>query len=114
MALGQMEWAALKEERITIIQTFCDLIISGLIGLRPMPDNSLVINPLLSDNTWNYFCLDNILYHGKIITVIYDKTGKKYNKGKGLQVLIDGKSGQGAAFFQKGGHFFGEFWEFFF
>lgn len=71
--------------------TFCDLIISGLIGLRPQPDNSLVINPLLPDNTWEYFCLDNILYHGKIITVMYDKTGKKYNKGKGLKVFVDGK-----------------------
>lgn len=71
--------------------TFCDLIISGLIGLRPQPDNSLVLNPLLPDNTWEYFCLDNILYHGKIITVMYDKTGKKYNKRKGLIVWVDGK-----------------------
>jgi hypothetical protein len=71
--------------------TFCDLIISGLIGLRPQPDNSLIINPLLPDNTWEYFCLDNILYHGKIITIMYDKTGKKYNKGKGFKVWIDGK-----------------------
>jgi|WetSurMetagenome_2_1015567.scaffolds.fasta_scaffold01189_13 hypothetical protein len=71
--------------------TFCDLIISGLIGLRPQPDNSLIINPLLPDNTWEYFCLDNILYHGKIITIMYDKTGKNYNKGKGFKVWIDGK-----------------------
>lgn len=69
--------------------TFCDLIISGLIGLRPQPDNSLIINPLIPDNTWEYFCLDNILYHGKIITVMYDKTGKKYKSGKGLKVWID-------------------------
>lgn len=71
--------------------TFCDLIISGLIGLRPQPDNSLIINPLLPEGTWEYFCLDNILYHGKIITVMYDKTGKKYGKGKGFFILVDGK-----------------------
>jgi hypothetical protein len=71
--------------------TFCDLVISGLIGLRPQPGNSLVINPLLPENTWDYFCLDNILYHGRIITVMYDKTGKKYNKGKGFRVFSDGK-----------------------
>ena len=71
--------------------TFCDLIITGLIGIRPQPDNSLVINPLLPDNTWKYFCIDNILYHGKIITVLYDETGKRYNRGRGMQVLSDGK-----------------------
>ena len=71
--------------------TFCDLIITGLIGFRPQPDNSLVINPLIPNNVWEYFCLDNILYHGKIITVLYDKTGKRYKMGNGLRVFIDGK-----------------------
>ena len=69
--------------------TFCDLIITGLIGFRPQPDNSLVINPLIPNNVWEYFCLDNILYHGKIITVLYDKTGKRYKMGNGLRVFIE-------------------------
>ena len=71
--------------------TFCDLVITGLIGLRPQPDNSIIVNPLLPDNRWDYFCLDNILYHGKIVTIFYDKTGKKYKRGKGLYVLVNGK-----------------------
>jgi hypothetical protein len=71
--------------------TFCDLVITGLIGIRPQSGNGLIINPLLPENGWEYFCLDNILYHGKILTVFYDKTGKKYKKGKGFFVLIDGK-----------------------
>jgi len=70
--------------------TYCDLIISGLIGIRPQEDNSLVINPLISDNTWNYFCLDNLKYHGHAITVFYDKTGKRYKNGKGFFVFVDG------------------------
>lgn len=69
---------------------FGDHIISGLIGLRPQNGNELVINPLLPDNTWDYFCLDNVPYHGKNITVLYDKTGKKYAKGKGFRVFVDG------------------------
>ena len=36
-------------------------------------------------------CLDNILYHGKIVTIIWDKTGMKYKKGKGLMVFVNGK-----------------------
>ena len=70
--------------------TFCDLIISGLVGIEPQVADSIVIHPLVSD-TWKYFCLDNVLYHGKIITVLYDKTGTKYGHGKGFKVLVDGK-----------------------
>jgi hypothetical protein len=70
--------------------TFCDLIITGLIGLRPQ-EEGVVINPLLPDNSWTYFCLDNISYHGKILTVLYDKTGNQYHRGKGLMVFVNGK-----------------------
>ncbi len=70
--------------------TFADLIITGLIGLRPQPDNRLIIHPLIPEDKWEYFCLDNIPYHGHIITVFYDKTGKRYRKGKGFQVWVDG------------------------
>jgi hypothetical protein len=31
------------------------------------------------------------LYHGKIITIIWDKTGTKYKKGKGLSIWVNGK-----------------------
>jgi len=71
--------------------SFCDLIISGLVGLRPRSDNTLEVNPLVPENRWDWFCLDNILYHGKIITIVWDKTGKKYNTGKGFRVYSNGK-----------------------
>ena len=69
-----------------------DLIITGLVGLRPRSDNVVEVNPLLPEGTWDYFCLDNVLYHGRILTIIWDKTGKKYHKGKGLSVLADGRN----------------------
>jgi hypothetical protein len=71
--------------------SFCDLIISGLVGLRPRSDNSVEVNPLLPENTWDWFCLDHILYHGKTITIVWDRSGKKYNTGKGLRVYSNGK-----------------------
>ncbi|WP_214072990.1 glycosyl hydrolase family 65 protein [Mucilaginibacter sp. dw_454] len=71
--------------------TFCDLVISGLIGLRPQSDNTVIINPLIPPNTWNWFCLDNVSYHGKTLTIVYDKFGTKYHKGKGLMCFINGK-----------------------
>ncbi|MGA2061115.1 MAG: transglutaminase domain-containing protein [Thermoguttaceae bacterium] len=71
--------------------TFCDLIITGLAGLRPRADAVLDVNPLLPADDWDWFCLDNILYHGQIITVLWDRTGQKYGKGPGLSILADGR-----------------------
>jgi len=71
--------------------TFNDLIITGLVGLRPQADNRLVVNPLIPEDQWDWFCLDKVPYHGKTVTIIWDKTGEKYYKGKGLTVLMDGK-----------------------
>ncbi|MBS1512866.1 MAG: glycoside hydrolase [Bacteroidetes bacterium] len=71
--------------------TFNDLIITGLVGLRPDHGRFLTVNPLLPAKTWDWFCLDNVLYHGKIITIIWDKTGTKYHKGKGLSLWMNGK-----------------------
>lgn len=70
--------------------SFCDILISELIGLKPQSDNSLEVNPLLPDKTWDWFCLDGIQYKGKAVTILYDKYGTKYNKGIGLSVFVDG------------------------
>jgi len=71
--------------------TFNDLIITGLIGLRPRPDRQIEVNPLLPEDKWDWFCLDRILYHGRNITICWDKYGTRYNRGKGLVILVDGK-----------------------
>lgn len=70
--------------------TFNDLIITGLVGLRPRADNTIEINPLLPEGKWDWFCLDNVFYHGKNLTIIWDKNGDKYHLGRGLIVLVDG------------------------
>jgi len=71
--------------------TYCDLLISGLIGLRPQVGDKLVINPLLPAHTWKYFCLDGVWYHGKSITIMYDQTGQHYHRGKGFFVFVNGQ-----------------------
>lgn len=71
--------------------TYADLLISGVIGLKPRLDNMIEINPCLPENTWDYFCLDRIPYKGNQLTILWDKTGKKYNSGKGLTILSNGK-----------------------
>ncbi len=70
--------------------TFCDLVISGLIGLRPRADDTVEVNPLVPPS-WDYFCLDQIPYRGHMLTILFDKIGTHYGKGKGLRVFADGK-----------------------
>jgi hypothetical protein len=68
---------------------YCDLVITGLAGLRPSADDNLVVNPLVDDSI-QYFCLENVNYHGHLVTILYDKDGKHYNKGAGLSIYVDG------------------------
>jgi predicted GH43/DUF377 family glycosyl hydrolase len=71
--------------------TYCDLVITGLAGLRPRADDTVEVNPLVPEGTWDWFCLDNVWYHGRILTIVWDKDGTRYGKGKGLRVLADGR-----------------------
>ncbi len=71
--------------------TFADLLITGVVGLRPQVDDRVVVQPLLPEGTWDWFCLDGVKYHGRLLTVIWDKDGKHYGRGPGLMVLADGK-----------------------
>lgn len=66
--------------------TFCDLIISGLVGIRFDHEGRIVVDPLLPENTWDWFCLDRVPCRGMNLTILWDKTGNKYGKGKGLRV----------------------------
>ena len=70
--------------------TFCDLVISGLCGFVPQTDGSFVVKPL-APAAWDWWCVDGIRYHGKDVTVLFDRDGTRYGKGKGLVVLADGK-----------------------
>ena len=69
--------------------TFCDLVISGLLGLIPQEDDMVIVDPLIPADAWDWFCLDNVLYHGRMLTILWDRSGEKYGKGKGLHIFAD-------------------------
>jgi hypothetical protein len=71
--------------------TFADLLITGVIGLRPRADDIVEVHPLLPDGKWDWFCLDGVSYHGHRLTILWDVSGKRYGRGAGLQVFADGK-----------------------
>jgi Mannosylglycerate hydrolase MGH1-like glycoside hydrolase domain/NedA-like, galactose-binding domain/Glycosyl hydrolase family 65, C-terminal domain len=73
--------------------SYNNLIITGLCGIRPSGSDTLVLNPLI-DNSIDYFCLDDVLYHGHKLTIVYDRDGTRYKVGKGLSALVDGKKAE--------------------
>ena len=60
------------------------------LACAPAP-MTVEVNPLVPEGTWDWFCLDNIAYHGRNIAILWDKTGRRYGQGAGLRVLADGK-----------------------
>ncbi len=69
---------------------FCDLVISGLVGLTTREDETLEVHPLAPAD-WDYFALDDVPYREHRISIFWDKTGERYKHGAGLRVLVDGK-----------------------
>lgn len=73
---------------------FNDLIISGLVGLRPREDDMLEVDPLIptahhaDDLRW--FLLQDVPYHGRLVTILYDADGRHYHMGAGLRIYADG------------------------
>ncbi|MGI6573471.1 MAG: MGH1-like glycoside hydrolase domain-containing protein [Fermentimonas sp.] len=70
---------------------FCDIIISDLVGIQPSMSESLTIHPLVPENQWDWFCLDRVKYHDKLVTIVWDKDGTKYKKKKGFSIYVDGE-----------------------
>jgi len=77
--------------------TYVDLILTGLIGIRPRSDDVLEIDPLIPAVTdaetrpIRYFALQDLAYHGHNITIVYDIDGTRYRIGHGLTVFVDGR-----------------------
>ena len=69
--------------------TFGDLVITGLVGLRPRADSLLVINPLISKEV-SWFAIDNLMYHGFELAICWDQHGDRYGQGAGFLVWADG------------------------
>lgn len=69
--------------------TFADLVIAGMVGLIPREDNVVEVNPLIPTNSWDWFCLDNVLYHKHLLTIVWDRDGQHYGRGAGLNVYCD-------------------------
>ncbi len=72
--------------------TFADLVISGLAGVCPRLDDVIEIDPLVPVGAWDYFAVEGIPYHGRLVSVLWDAAGTRYHRGPGLHVMVDGKT----------------------
>ena len=71
--------------------TFNDLAITGLVGLAPRADDVIEVDPLLPPDAWDWFQLAEVPYHGHLVTITWDRTGKRYGDGAGLSISVDGR-----------------------
>ena len=73
--------------------TFCDVVVSALVGVRPQWGDTFSLAPLADNYTISYFALDNVLLHGRNVSVTYDPSGARagYRGCKGLCVYLDGR-----------------------
>jgi hypothetical protein len=74
---------------------FADLILTGLVGIRPRADDVLEVNPLLPGATdpqaLAWFRMQDVPYHGHSIAVTWDVDGRHYGGQAGLTIEIDGQ-----------------------
>lgn len=69
--------------------TFADLVIAGLCGMHPNLDGTLDLMPLVPSD-WDYFKLENVRIHRRMVSIYWDRTGDRYGKGIGFSVYVDG------------------------
>ncbi|KAE9381515.1 hypothetical protein N431DRAFT_476332 [Stipitochalara longipes BDJ] len=66
-----------------------DDVITGLLGVIPRSDDILEISPIIPQN-WTYFAIENLPYHGHLLTILYDQDGSRYKVGAGIAIFCDG------------------------
>ena len=71
--------------------TFCDLIISGLIGIQPQLDGSIVIEPLLPDGEWAWFSLSKIYIAERRYLFFMTRPGSVTERAKGSLCSLMGR-----------------------
>lgn len=80
--------------------TWADLVLTGIVGIVPREDNVLEVSPLLPPEyedvpTWTHFCVENVPYHGHLLTLVWDDPAHPedaYHDGdKGFTVYANGE-----------------------
>ncbi|QXQ05555.1 discoidin domain-containing protein [Sphingosinicellaceae bacterium] len=81
---------------------FDDLILGGVVGIRPREGDVLEVDPLAVDAprdpvAMSWFIAQDVPYHGHLVTVVYDRGGTRFGGRAGLAVYVDGALAGSAA-----------------
>lgn len=70
--------------------TYANNIFTDLFGVIPTLDNELQLSPLIPSN-WTHFAVENLPYHGSLISLVWDTNGSYYgNNTSGLSIYSNG------------------------
>lgn len=72
--------------------TYMDNIFTNLLGVIPTLDNRLEMRPLVPGD-WDHFAVENLPYHGSLMSILWDADGSHYpnhEHDKGLSVYANG------------------------
>jgi len=70
--------------------TFADLVIHDLLGVLPTK-YAIQCYPLIPEDAWDWFCIDNLPWQGHSVTLAWDRTGEHYSRGTGISLWMDGE-----------------------
>ncbi|GME25418.1 uncharacterized protein K452DRAFT_262464 [Neofusicoccum parvum] len=71
--------------------TYLDNVFTNLLGIVPALDDRLELQPLIPEN-WTYFTVENLPYHGSLLSLLWDQDGTHYtttNHSAGLSVFMN-------------------------
>ena len=71
--------------------SFADIVIRGICGVSLGERDEICINSAIQEADLDYFKIDDLPYKNHSVTVLYDKSGERYQRGKGLFVDVDNK-----------------------
>lgn len=71
--------------------SYLDNIFTNLLGIIPTLDDRLEMRPLVPEN-WTHFAVENLPYHGSLLSIVWDSTGSYYSNSSssGLRIYSNG------------------------
>ncbi|WP_260837466.1 discoidin domain-containing protein [Microbacterium sp. SLBN-146] len=65
------------------------IYVEDMGGMRPRADDKIELWPI--DLGYDNFMVNNLRYHGKDLTIVWDRDGSEYGLGAGYSLFIDGE-----------------------
>ena len=73
--------------------TYLDNVFTNVLGIIPSLSDTFEMKPLVPAN-WSYFAVEDLPYHGNLLSIIWDKAGTAYQQfphSRGLSIYSNGE-----------------------